>query len=70
MRLGLDLLAPEDSDLIIEHHWEGRSFGEIGERLGISPDAVRMRHVREGYRNSAEPQSLISAVVMSSISGP
>ncbi len=42
-RLALELLEPEDRDIITMRHWEGLSFAEIGERLGVGTDAARMR---------------------------
>jgi len=50
IRLGLELLDPEERDLIVQHQWEGRTFSEIGEEHGIAPDTIRMRHVRSVAR--------------------
>lgn len=44
IRLGLELLAPGDRDLIVLHQWEKHTFTDIGQQLGISADAARMRH--------------------------
>ncbi len=46
IRLGMDLLDPEDSEIIALHQWEGLTFADMGKRLNISPDAARMRHSR------------------------
>lgn len=52
IRLGMELLDPEDSEIIILHQWEFLSFEEIGAQLEISQDAARMRHVRAVKRLS------------------
>jgi RNA polymerase sigma-70 factor (ECF subfamily) len=46
LRLALELLEPEERDLILLRDWDGLSFPEIGERLGVQPNAVRMRYAR------------------------
>lgn len=46
VRLGMWLLKPEDSEVLILRYWKSLSFISIGERLGISSDAARMRHNR------------------------
>lgn len=46
VRLGIELLDPDDRELLVLHQWEGCSFDEIGERLGITRDAARMRYSR------------------------
>ncbi len=40
--LALDTLAPEYRDVIVQTKLEGLSYREIAEKLGKSPDAVRM----------------------------
>lgn len=44
VRLALELLEPQDRDLILWRDWEGEPFARIGERLGVSADAARMRY--------------------------
>ncbi|MBU0755391.1 MAG: sigma-70 family RNA polymerase sigma factor [Planctomycetes bacterium] len=44
VRLGMDILEPEDRELLVLRQWEKQSFTEIGKRLGIKSDAARMRH--------------------------
>lgn len=46
VRLGMELLEPEDREVLVLRQWENLSFAEIGERLGISKDAARMRNNR------------------------
>ncbi len=46
IRLGLEFLAPDDRELIALRQWEKVPYDEIGKKLGLSPDAVRMRYNR------------------------
>lgn len=46
VRLALELLDPEDRKVILGRDYEDRSFVEIGEELGLSAAAVRMRWTR------------------------
>lgn len=46
LELALALLEPEDVEVLHLREVEGLSLREIGERLGISEDAARMRHKR------------------------
>jgi DNA-directed RNA polymerase specialized sigma24 family protein len=46
VRLGMELLEPEQRDLVVQRQWEGRTYAEIGEALGISENAARLRYVR------------------------
>lgn len=46
VRLALELLEPEDRKIILGRDYEQRSFVEIGEELGITAAAVRMRWTR------------------------
>lgn len=46
VRLGLELLEPEDRKVILRREYEDRSFVEIGDELGMTANAVRMRWVR------------------------
>lgn len=45
-RLGIALLDAADREVIILRQWDGLSFGEIADRLGIDADAARMRFRR------------------------
>ena len=44
IRLGIELLGPEDRELIVLRDWKGRTFPEIGARLEIQEDTARMRY--------------------------
>ena len=46
IRLGMELMDPEDREVLILRQWEDLPFAEIGERLGLSEDAARMRNNR------------------------
>jgi RNA polymerase sigma factor (sigma-70 family) len=46
VRLALELLAAEDRKIILAREYEDRSFVQIGEELGMTANAVRMRWVR------------------------
>lgn len=46
VRLGLELLEPEDRKVLVAREYEDRSFVDIGAELGMTANAVRMRWVR------------------------
>jgi len=46
LRLGLELLKPEDREVLLLRNEEELSFEKVGERLGVSTDAARMRFER------------------------
>ena len=46
VRLGLELLDAEDRRILIAREYEDRSFVDIGDDLGMTANAVRMRWVR------------------------
>jgi RNA polymerase sigma factor (sigma-70 family) len=46
VRLGMELLEPEEREVLVFRQWENLSFAKIGERLGITADAARMRNNR------------------------
>lgn len=58
IRLGLELIDPDDAELIVLHQWEGRPFDEIAAHLEITADAARMRHVRAVNRLANKVSSL------------
>jgi len=46
IRLCIELLEPEDRNVIAMRQWDGLSFVEIGEAMGVSSNAAWMRHCR------------------------
>lgn len=46
VRLGLELLEPEDRKILVAREYDDRSFVDIGAELGMTANAVRMRWVR------------------------
>jgi DNA-directed RNA polymerase specialized sigma24 family protein len=42
----MEFLDLEDRQVLLLRQWDGLSFTEIGEHLGISADAARMRYNR------------------------
>jgi len=46
VRLGLELLAPDDRRPLILRDWDRLSYIEIGKRLGISEHAARRKYIR------------------------
>jgi RNA polymerase sigma factor (sigma-70 family) len=46
VQLALELLPPQDREVVWLRQWEQQSFAAIGERLGLSEDATRMRFQR------------------------
>ncbi len=46
LRLGLELLDPEDQKVIVLRNWDELSFADIGQKLEIGEDAARMRYNR------------------------
>lgn len=58
VRLGLELLEAEDRKIILAREYEDRSFVEIGDELGMTANAVRMRWVRAVARLAEIMKSL------------
>ncbi len=46
LRLALELLEADDRETIRLRDWDGLSFPELGERLGIGEEAARKRYLR------------------------
>ena len=46
IRLVMEFLKPEDQEVLVLRQWEGLSFQEIGEQLGLESNAARMGHAR------------------------
>jgi RNA polymerase sigma-70 factor (ECF subfamily) len=63
VRLGLELLDPEDREVILLRQWEGLGFAETGRRLDIAEDAARMRFHRALARLGAAIHDLKSGRV-------
>lgn len=53
VRLALELLNPEDRRILVAREYDDRSFVEIGQELGMTASAVRMRWVRAVARLAA-----------------
>jgi RNA polymerase sigma-70 factor (ECF subfamily) len=58
VRLGMELVKPEDREVLILRQWDGLSFEEIGQRLDISTSAARVRHLRAVRRLAKEVEEL------------
>ncbi|MFO1078798.1 MAG: sigma-70 family RNA polymerase sigma factor [Planctomycetota bacterium] len=58
LRLALELLDPEDREVILLRQWENLEWAEIGARVGISEDGARMRFQRALPRLSKKVEAL------------
>jgi RNA polymerase sigma-70 factor (ECF subfamily) len=58
VRLGIELVKPDDREVLILRQWDGLSFDEIGKRLEISASAARVRHLRAVRRLAREVEEL------------
>lgn len=58
LRLALDLVDPDDRDVIVMREWAGKSFAEIGTQLGIGENAARMRFQRALGRLADQVETL------------
>lgn len=58
IRLGLELLSPDDRRIIILRQWESLPFKEIAIQLDITAEAARMRHNRAVGRLSEQIGSM------------
>ncbi len=63
LRLAMDLLEPDDRDLIVWREWSGESFAAIGSRLGVPENTARMRFSRAVGRLAAQVEALRRGVV-------
>ncbi len=59
-RLALELLEPEDRKLVLLREWDGLEFASVGNELGISADAARMRFRRAIARLARKVEELMS----------
>jgi len=46
VRLAMDLIDPDERDLLVMREWNGDSFATIGDRLGVPENTARMRFTR------------------------
>lgn len=46
VRLALELLSPEDREIVVRRMWDQQSYDAIAEAVDSTPDAVRMRFRR------------------------
>ena len=46
IRLGMELLKPEDREVLVLRQWDHLAFGEIAERIDITKEAAWVRHKR------------------------
>lgn len=46
VQLGLELLDPDDREIVLRRQWDGLEFEQLAAELGTSPDAARMRFQR------------------------
>ncbi len=46
MRLGLELLDPDDRRAVVLRQWDELGFAEIGERMGLTENGARMKFQR------------------------
>lgn len=46
VRLGIELVSPEDREVLVLREWDGLSFKEIGKHLGIPSGTAQVRHFR------------------------
>jgi RNA polymerase sigma-70 factor, ECF subfamily len=58
LRLAMELLEPEDREVILLRQWDGLAWAEIGDRMGLAEDAARMRFQRALPRLSAKVEAL------------
>ena len=58
LRLALELLDPEDRDVILLRQFDELPWSEVGARLGLSEDGARMRFNRALPRLSAKVEAL------------
>jgi RNA polymerase sigma factor (sigma-70 family) len=46
IRLGIELLSPDDREVLVLHQWDHKSFNEIGKHFNITPESAWKRHKR------------------------
>lgn len=58
LRLALDLVDPNDRDVIVMREWQGESFAAIGASLGVPENTARMRFARAMGRLADKVEAL------------
>jgi RNA polymerase sigma-70 factor (ECF subfamily) len=46
IRLGIELLDPDEREVLVLHQWDHMSFADIGKQLNIKPESAWKRHKR------------------------
>jgi RNA polymerase sigma-70 factor (ECF subfamily) len=67
IRLGLELMEPEDREIIDLRQKDDLSFAEIGERLRITEGAAQMKHTRTVRRLVRKVQALRGGKLMEAL---
>ena len=70
LRLAIDLLPPEERELVLWHEYDGLSFDEIAERLGLTKAAARMRLTRSLPRLAEKVQMLRRGELTDALANP
>lgn len=60
VRLALELLGPEDREVLLLREWDGLAFTEIAERMGVTDSQVRARFHRALPRLAKQVRALRS----------
>jgi len=58
LRLAMDLIDPDDRDVIVMREWNQEAFAAIGEKLGINENTARMRFGRAVARLAEQVEAL------------
>jgi len=59
IRIALELAEPEDRSLVLMRMFDELEYAEIGRRLGVTPDAARMRFGRASARLASIASALL-----------
>lgn len=46
LRMAIEVLQPEDREVVVLRHWDDLEYEAIGERLGVTADGARKRYKR------------------------
>ncbi len=58
VRLAMELLEPDDRQIVFLRNWEGKPYDEIGELLGLQANTVRMRFRRALHKLALKIEDL------------